>query len=247
RIVKPPVVVAGCFALFDGIGLVSQPAVLRLGHDPTQRNMRKRVVGITAADVGMNARKPDLADTLLLGLIDPVGIARRALFIPLGPYDGVKGRALVIEGQCMAGTFNLLAEPSLGKLERPDPLAHPSCHLVHGKAIRRNRVPQTEKADLFHSPVFARVVRIGYDQVASKPERLLDAQERVEVFPAKRAIGVPRPPVQLLLAFMRDETLIEDQADDDADGESASAESEAEDFVFARAIVATSEFVEIEN
>src|SRR5262249_48090030 len=85
RIVKPPVLVAGCFALLDGIGLVSQPAVLRLGHDPTQRNMRKRVVGITAADVGMNARKPDLADTLLLGLIDPVGIARRSLFIPLGP------------------------------------------------------------------------------------------------------------------------------------------------------------------
>ena len=85
RIVKPSVLVAGCFALLQGIGLVSQPAVLRLGHDPAQRNMGKRVVGITAADVGMDARKPDLADALFFGLIDPVGIALRPLFVPLGP------------------------------------------------------------------------------------------------------------------------------------------------------------------
>src|SRR5262245_7883423 len=70
----------------------------------------------------------------------------------------------------------------------------------------------------------------------------------MEALPAKRAIGVPRPPVQLLFAVIgRNEPLIGDQADDYANRERAAAKAEAEYLVFVGAIVAADEFVEIEN
>ena len=49
-----------------GIRFELQTAVLRLGDHPDERNVGQRIVGIAAADVGMRAGEPDLADLLVL-------------------------------------------------------------------------------------------------------------------------------------------------------------------------------------
>src|SRR5258707_12084612 len=89
---------------------------------------------------------------------------------------------------------------------------------------------------------------MGDQHFTHKAERLFDVPHSMEIFPAKLAIRIPRPPVQFFLATVsRDETLIEHQPDDDADGKGAAAKAEAEDFVFIGAVVAAHEFIEIEN
>src|SRR5262249_2900450 len=137
RVVEAPIFVAGrlelchCIGIRRGTGLVSEAAVLCLGHDPTYRDVGERVVGITTADVGMNARKPDLAYAFLLGLIASVRILSGPSLTPFIPQDRMKCRAFVIERQCMASALNLIAQPTLGKFQRPYPLADPPRHLVY--------------------------------------------------------------------------------------------------------------------
>ena len=47
------------------IRLDFQAAALRFVEHPDQRNVGQRIVGIAAADVGMHAGEPDLADLLI--------------------------------------------------------------------------------------------------------------------------------------------------------------------------------------
>src|SRR5262245_51505655 len=85
------------------------------------------------------------------------------------------------------------------------------------------------------------------EEIAQPSEQVLDAQYRMEVFPAESAVSGLRILVQLRLGRERHQSLVEDQAHDDAHGERATAEAEAEDFVVVGLVVAADEFIEVDD
>src|SRR5450830_1309942 len=67
----------------------------RFRHDPDQRNLGQRVVGIAAADIGMHAGKPDLADSLIGEVALAVGAGLERRFVALVPQCRMESRTLV--------------------------------------------------------------------------------------------------------------------------------------------------------
>src|SRR5438034_1056616 len=131
--------------------------------------------------------------------------------------------------------------------ERPDPLTDAVRHLIDWKTIRRDGVPQAQKADdRYVAP--RRCPRLRGLVPAQPLLDLLDdeAPVRMEMLLVIVPVRSPRQPVELGFRDVpgRNEPLIDDQADHHPDGEGAAAETESVDFVTGCAKIATRKLVE---
>ena len=114
---------AECQRIGIGRGLEPEAFALavRLAHHPDQRNLRKQVIRIAAADIGMNARKPDLADPLLGKEPFAVRLRRKRQLVALVPQDRMERRPLVVDRHRMTGAYARASiKTQFGQLPRPD-------------------------------------------------------------------------------------------------------------------------------
>src|SRR5437764_10201135 len=186
----------------------------------------------------MRAGEPDLAELFVLdeALLGRVGLDDRN--IALVPQLGVKGGALLVERQRLAGARHPVAEKGVGgKLERPDVAADAAGHLVERRAIGGDGVPHADEMDLLHAPIVGLVVFVPQDQIADTAEEILNTPDGVVALAPVLAIGGARFLVELLLILRGDEPLVENEASNDTDGEGAAAEAEAEQAIAVFAIV----------
>ena len=76
-----------------------QAATLGFRDHPDERNIGERIVRISAADIGVHAREPDLADVLVLDEAPPGGIGGGCRTRGLIPKLRMEGGALFIKRQ----------------------------------------------------------------------------------------------------------------------------------------------------
>jgi len=132
---------------------------LRLGEHPDQRDVGQRVIGVTAANVGMDTGEPHLADLLIgdVTLFVRIELRRRNDFFV--PQLGMERDAIFIKRQRLAGSHHAFAiEGVSGKFERHDPAADAARHLVDRQTVGGHRVPHPDEADVLDGAIVALVV-----------------------------------------------------------------------------------------
>src|SRR5229473_1881259 len=162
----------------------------------------------------------------------------------------MKRGALFVERKRLADAQHALAVERVGgKLKRHDPPADAARHLVHRQAIGGHRVPHPDEADVLDLAIVALVVRDRQQRVPNCPEPVLGmpGPQRVVALAAIIPVGGDRLVIELGFAAGGYQTLIENQADDDTDGEGAATEAEAVDIVAVALVVAAGEFVDVDD
>src|ERR1700743_707893 len=96
----------------------------------------------------------------------------------------MKRRALVIERERVTRPLNADIERAIRQFQRPDPFADAARHLVDGKSVGRDRVPDAEEFDLVDPLVLRFVVanaEYPEQEIAEKAEQRFDAPYRVKL------------------------------------------------------------------
>ena len=137
----------------------------------------------------------------------------------------------------------------IGKLERNDPPADPSRHLVHRQAIGGHRIPHPHEADVFGLAIVALVVLDREEEVANGPVPVLwmPGQQSMVALGAVLPVGRDGLLVELAFVVGGHKALVENQADDDADRKCAAAEAEAVEVVAFVLVVAACKFVDVDD
>ena len=241
-IVKPAVLVSRRLGTLHHVRietdtLLESQFVLRanLLHNPVQRNLRQRIVGIAAADVGMDAGEPDLGQLAF----------RNAILVP---ENGMKGGPFVIEREGVARLQNaLLVKGAIWKLEWPDPFADASGQFIDRRPVRRNRVPETEKRDLD-------VLRLDLDfgngvaleQASDPTDQGFHAPSRLEFFLSIGAVGKLGVSVEFFVSIALHEALAQRQPCDYPHRVGAAAEPKSI-YSVAGLVVPAQKFIERQN
>jgi len=235
----------------------AEPAARRLADHPAERQMRQAVVGIAAADVGVGAGEPDLAQTRRT-VIRFLGQFRR-----LVPAQREECAALIVDGEGLARRLNAINEVEICERQRPDHAVERARQLFDRQTIGRNGVPDTEKMDrdiaggarmAFGRANLAVVAASG--QVIVEPDQSVsdgaverhpepDVADR-ERLGAVGAVGGGGVALQFLFGLELDQPFFLDHADEQAHDEGATAEAEGVD-VIALAVVQAKELVEREH
>ena len=148
----------------------------------------------------------------------------------------------------MAGAHHPLAvERVVRKLQRPDPFADAARHLIQWRSVRSNGVPDPDEANLSYRAIVGLVVIFRQKQVADRAENILDVPDSMVPLPPILTVGRAGLSVEFRFILGRHQALIENQADDDADREGATAESESVDVVGVVAIITACEFVDVDH
>ena len=112
-----------------------QPGGRRLVHHPFERLVGRRVVRVTAADVGMHAGEPYLTDPLRIF---------RPYFVP---KKRMKRVALVVERHRMPSGPDALVERVIRHRQRPDPFVDAAGQFRDRRPIGRHRIPRADEFD----------------------------------------------------------------------------------------------------
>ena len=188
--------------------------------------MGERVVRISAADIGMHAGEPDLADTLRLGAPRPGRDGFRALI----PQQRMECGALIIQREGVAGLADQGVELPVRQFERPQIAADAACHFVDGQAVGGNSIPQAEKGDVIDRTLVL-VMLGGNEQVAQLSKHPFDLKPRLECFGPMGAVGHGDFSIELVLGPVTHQSLFADQPVHHPDGEGAAAEPERKDVI----------------
>src|SRR6185437_2105456 len=241
---------------------IQQAVDMRALHHPRERMIGKTGPRIAAADIGMNADKPHLADALAIDLgqrlarirrcrlpamsdsIEPVPVADIAIV----PKHGMKGVAFLVERERVTGAHDLVVHELVGYRQRPIPVVYGTGDLVDRTAIGVDRVPDAEKIDLLHLDQIELPERRCAENTMAHPIAQppqgpdQDIGRRLEISDlAIFAIGYFGSARQVgFVALVADQADAGNEARDHADGKRAPAESEAVDPV-AVSVVAAAE------
>ena len=227
------------------IRLEFEPASLRLGDHPDEGDVGQRIVGIAAADIGMHAGEPDLADTLVLDEALCCGIGQRRSAIGAGglvPELRVEGGAFLVERQRLAGARDARGQMFARQFKPPEIFMNAAGHFVDRHAVGGNRVPNADEPDLdVPANLPGRVVRT---ELVAEPLVGRFQPQIVIAIPAIGAVGRTREAMQFGFVIGFDQPLAVDQPHHDPDREGTAAEAEAEQFVVLVAIVPAGKLVE---
>ena len=232
---------------------------------PGQRPVGEPGARIAAADVGMHADEPDLADPLVIDMRlarprrpsrRPVLADRKEPVVPshvaVVPQHGPERVAFLLQRQRMAGADDLVVHELVGHRQRPVPIVDGAGDLVDRPAIGVDGVPDADEFDCVDlDPIEFLIARLAEDrvadEVAQRPQRS-GQRTGVEIpllaiFPVGD-LGITRE--MLLIAVVTDQPGTRDEAGDDADRERAAAEAESVDPV-AVLVVAATEGIDVDD
>src|SRR5262245_31599588 len=155
----------------------------------------------------------------------------------------MEGLSLIVERQRMAGTLHPMAQHPIGKFKGPNPFVDAPSHLLDWQAIGSHGVPQSEKADARDGLVARRYFR----RKRFLWKRVEDLSPMCVEFPLTVSlVGRSRPTIEFRLRRCVHQSLIQDEAHNDANRECPAAEPEAEDLVRGVPVVSTDELVNID-
>src|SRR5882757_2793813 len=229
--------------------------------------MGETVPRVSAADVGMHADEPDLADPFVIDMrLFRIRTPRRrpalidrnqsldAAHIAIVPQHRAERVALLLERQGMAGPADLVVHELVGHRQRPVEIIDGARDLLDRAAIGVDGVPDAEKIEFFDfDPLELLECRLAEDEMA---DPIAQAAQRLDQDIIARAkisglavfavgdLGIARQ--VLLVTIVLDEPHPRDEAGDNADRECAAAESKTE-YPVAGMIVAATERIDIDD
>ena len=106
---------------------------LDLRNHPIEGHERQIVSWVSASDVTVNARKPDLLDAFSI------------IFVALIPQLRMKGFPFVINRKSMAGFTDSDAQAGIGEPQRENAPVNKARQLVEGQSVGIDRVPDADK------------------------------------------------------------------------------------------------------
>jgi hypothetical protein len=228
-IVKVGIPVGAESGLFNGLLTQSQARCPRLPHHPGERHVGHPIFRVSAAHIRMRAGEPDLGEALRIQLVRLVALI---------PQQGVEGPSLIVEGKRVAGALDDRRKLAVGKAPRLDPVINPRLQLLDRQAIGIDGVPQADEADRWR-------LRVGLGRLGLPAQQ--PCEEKLNIGLVAGSIFLERMPhvlLQLPFGGAGDQAHAVNEADEHAEGEGATAESEHVDVV-AGLVVAAQEGIEL--